>query len=390
MHVLLIPSWYPEHPGDFTGSFFAEQAEALVHAGHTVGVLAVSGTPSYHPGRIRERPRGPRSSVENGVAVLRKHIVVPLPLLHTINQRAWNAAWQSLYRAYVDEFGIPDVLHAHSMFPGGLAAAALSRRSGVPYVITEHRPSSMARLTEPGMRTLARRAARGAGARVAVARGFVSELDTAYGLPGAWQYVPGLLSPQFEHVAPRSMPPGPFTVGHVSHLDPGKRVSLLIEAFSDAFSDGDERLRVAGDSVHRPGLEDVARREGIADRVDFVGAVPRADIAAEFARHHVFALPSEAEAFGTVLWEAMACGIPVVSTQTWAGRNAISDRTGLLVPIDDRAALAAALRSIRDSINAFDAGEIRALCLAHCGEAAFVSQYTEIYRRAVVESEGNA
>ena len=391
MHVVMIPSWYPESPGDFSGSFFAEQAEALVKAGHTVGVLAVRGTPVYQPRAVFSRPSGIRKAAEHGVTVLRRDIVVPLPFLHRVNQVAWNRAWRGLLKAYIDEFGAPDVLHAHSMFPGGIAAAKLSQETGIPFIITEHRPSSIDRVHERGMRALAIGAASDAGVRVAVARGFVPMLDEAYGFGfDGWRYIPGLLSPQFENVEPRRFPALPFTVGHVSHLDPGKRVALIIEAFSDAFPDGDERLRIAGDSVHRAELERLARDVGIEDRVDFVGAVSRQNIASEFARQHVFALASEAEAFGTVLWEAMATGVPVLSTDTWAGRNAVTDDNGLMVPIDDRAAFASALRTLRDTAASYDADRIRQICLEHCGHEAFVSQYVSAYEEAISLKAGAA
>lgn len=385
MHIVMIPSWYPQDEADFNGSFFAEQAEALVAEGHRVGVLAVRGVPAYRAGAVARARRASRASVEQGVAVVRRDLVVPFPLVHAVNQRVWDRAWAGLLKSYIAEHGRPDVLHAHAMFPGGIAAHRLSRDFGIPFVVTEHRPSSIARLAEPGMRSLAVGAARAAGARIAVARGFVPRLDEAYGLSGTtgWEYLPGLLSPQFEHIAPRPVPEGPFLVGHVSHLDPGKRVSLLIGAFADAFPHGGERLRIAGDSVHRAALEQVAADEGVADRVDFAGAVPRTGIAAEFARYHVFALPSEAEAFGTVLWEAMASGVPVVSTETWAGWNSVQDDNGLLVPIDDRGGLASALLRMRDGISAYDPARVREIALEHCGQQVFVSNYIAAYRKAI-------
>lgn len=384
MHVVIIPSWYPRDTADFNGSFFVEQAQGLRAEGHVVGVLAVAGEPVYLPDRWVGQSRGTRSSVEDGLPVLRRRVIVPLPWLHGINQRVWDGAWKALLEQYIREHGRPDVLHAHSMFPGGLAAHALSRDFGIPFVVTEHRPSSIDRLKEPGMRRLAVAAAHDAGSLVAVARGFVPQLDEAYGLTAeGWTYVPGMLSPQFETVDPRPVPGAPFTIGHVSHLDPGKRVQLLIGAFADAFRDGDERLRIVGDSAHRPELEQYADSRGIASRVDFVGAVPREHIAEEFARFHVFALPSVAEAFGTVLWEAMASGVPLVSTRTWAGENAVTGANGVLVPIDDVPALAAALRTMKDLIGDFDPRQVRSLAMAHCGRSTFVAEYIEIYRKAL-------
>lgn len=385
MHVVLIPSWYPRDASDFNGSFFAEQAVGLRQEGNKVGVLAVAGEPLYMPRRWARQRRSLSISVEDGIPVYRSGIIVPLPWLHSWNQAFWDREWRRLLRRYIEDHGRPDVLHAHAMFPAGIAAQSLADEFGIPYVITEHRPSSIDRLKEPGMRRLAVRAARSAGALVAVARGFVPSLDEAYGLQagGGWAYVPGMLSPQFEEIAPRPLPSEPFTVGHVSHLDPGKRVGNLITAFAEAFPEGDERLRIVGDSPHREDLVRLARESGVAHRIDFVGAVPRPEIATEFARFHVFALPSVAEAFGTVLWEAMASGVPLISTATWAGGNAVSSENGIVVPIDDVAALKRGLQEIRSRVGDYSPTQIRSMALSHCGRHAFVTEYVEIYRKAL-------
>ena len=385
MHILFLPSWYPETDGDFSGSFFREQAEALIATGHRVGVLAVRGIPVYDRGQMTRRQHGTRRATEKGIVTLRLDRVLPLPKVPGVNEGVMLRAWRDLYREYVAEHGTPDVLHAHGMFLGGVAAAALSREFGVAFIVTEHRPSSVDRLRASWNNRHAKRAAREASSLVAVAAGFVPVLNEAYGLNGGsgWQYVPGLLSPQFEDITTRSTPQGPFTIGHVSHLDPGKRVALLIDAFADAFAGDDGvRLRIAGNSVHRAALIEQAHAAGVTAQVDFVGAVPRPEIVAEFSKAHIFALPSEAEAFGTVLWEAMACGLPLVSTRTWAGRNAVTPENGLLVDIDDRAQLRDALIDLRTRFGEYDPERIREICVEHCGRAAFVEQYEALYRKA--------
>lgn len=388
MHVLFVPSWYPADATDFSGSFFIEQAQAVAGAGHRVGVASVRGVPVYSPAKMRSRVPGIRHSNEFGIQTYRLDKVLPFPKFPGGNDRVLLQGWRLLLSRYISENGKPDVLHAHAMFPAGVVAHALSEEFKIPFVVTEHRPSSLERLREKWNGVHGRRAAVAAAALVAVARGFVPALNEAYGLGhDKWQYIPGLLSPQFQDISTREVPAGPFTFGHVSHLDPGKRVNLLLEAFADQFAESEDvRLRIAGNSVHKSELESLADRLGIADRVDFIGAVPRNRIVAEFSAAHVFVLPSVAEAFGTVLWEAMACGLPLVSTATWAGRNAVVDTNGLLVGIDNRSELAGAMARIRQEFDSFDPDVIRGICLDHCGRTAFVSQYEAVYEAAAQAS----
>ncbi|WP_165788089.1 glycosyltransferase [Arthrobacter glacialis] len=385
MHVLFLPSWYPADETDFSGSFFIEQAQAVALAGHDVGVVSVKGIPIYSPAQLRGRAPGIRRSVESGISTYRLDKVLPFPKVPGGNERVLLHAWRVLLTRYISENGLPDVLHAHAMFPAGIVAHALSDEFGIPFIVTEHRPSSVGRLQEKWSGVHGRRAAYAASALVAVARGFVPVLNEAYGIaPDKWQYIPGLLSPQFQDIATRDVPQGPFVFGHVSHLDPGKRVDLLIEAFAEQFSNVDNvRLRIAGDSVHKAALEALAGRLGIAKKVDFIGAVPRNGIVAEFSSAHVFVLPSAAEAFGTVLWEAMACGLPLVSTATWAGTNAVVESNGLLAGIDSLAELGEAMVRIRKDFDSYDPATIRTICVDHCGRAAFVSQYEATYAKAI-------
>ncbi|MFV0433676.1 MAG: glycosyltransferase [Leucobacter sp.] len=390
MHILMLPSWYPETADSLQGSFFREQAEALGRAGDRVGVLAVRGFPIYQAGSYRARPDTPRRSVEQGVTVVRGNVLLPLPKAHRLNTRAIERVWRRAFDRYVLDHGTPDVLHAHAMFPAGVVAARISESTGIPLVITEHRPSFADRARSGAWGRMARASADTAARLVAVSPGFAEALNASYGRDD-WTFEAGLLAPAFEAAEARTPPSGHFVFGHVSHLDPGKRVDLLIEAFAEAFGDDpDVRLRIVGGSEHLPALRALAAERRLAN-VDFVGAVARDRVADELAQMHALVLPSEAESFGTVFWEALAVGVPLISTATWGGAWAITPETGLLVPIGDGKRLAAALVEMRGRCADYDPAALRELSLATCGEAAFVRRSHALYTAAIegtVAAEG--
>lgn len=385
MHILFIPSWYPGDATDLAGTFFREQAEAFVLKGHRAGVINVRGIPVYSRSQLRDRKHGIRHFVECGIETYLWDRVLPYTKIPGANERVLLQAWRTLLKRYIADHGRPDVLHAHTMFPAGLVSHALSEEFNIPFIVTEHRISSLPFLDGRWRGAHGRKAARAASSLIAVAPDFAPALDQAYNLgESKWQYVPGLLSPQFQDISTRPVPSGSFTFGHVSYLVPHKHVDLLINAFADKFrGNNDVRLRIAGDSSYKQALVDLTDRLGISAQVDFAGAVPREGIVEEFSKSHVFVMPSRTEAFGTVLWEAMACGMPLVSTDSWAGRNAIREGNGILTHTERQDELGDALVEIKETFDSYDAEAIRTICLEHCGRDAFVSQYEALYAKAI-------
>lgn len=378
----MLPSWYPENFDDINGIFFREQAEALVRHGMTVGVIAVEGVSINSPSaRSAARMRQVATSQENGVTVMRALALRPVPMMHRVNAASLVRRWKELFSEYVESYGMPDVLHAHSLRPAGFAARAIAEERRLPFIVTEHRPeSSLADSRLRSLRKLLLATQHEADALIAVSPGFASSLDAAYALR-RWQTLPNLLPPQFEAVAVAG-PSVPFVFGHVSNLEPNKRVGLLIDAFHQAFgADEAVRLRIAGDSVHRRDLEAKAKSLG-ASNIEFVGNVPRTKIVAEFSSYHAFVLPSDVESFGVVFWEAMACGLPIIATDTDGGRFAVVDSSGYLVPRDERNMLAARLLDMRANYTSFDRQAIRERAIRECGADAFVRNYRQVYSRA--------
>lgn len=98
-------------------------------------------------------------------------------------------------------------------------------------------------------------------------------------------------------------------------------------------------FRVAG------GVPDEVRARPEAQALHFLGRVPRSDMQDEFARADVFVLPTLAEGSATVIYEAMAAGLPVVTTHA-AGSVIQNGVDGIIVPERDPGALAAAIEKI--------------------------------------------
>jgi glycosyltransferase involved in cell wall biosynthesis len=129
----------------------------------------------------------------------------------------------------------------------------------------------------------------------------------------------------------------------------------LLEAFSRLDPSRGARLVLFGDGPLRTELQDYAQSLGLSERVLFAGYVN--DPAACYAAGDLFVLSSRTEGFGNVLVEALAAGIPIVSTDAPHGpREILKDGTfGTLVPVADPGALAQAMTSALDASHDIEA-----------------------------------
>src|SRR6516225_2116923 len=93
-------------------------------------------------------------------------------------------------------------------------------------------------------------------------------------------------------------------------------------------------------------LDADVQAQGLGNRVTVLGAVPPERVVELYLASDVFVLASRFEGYGMALAEAIAHGLPVVSTMAGAIPDTVPAGTGLLVPPDDTAALAQALRRL--------------------------------------------
>lgn len=147
----------------------------------------------------------------------------------------------------------------------------------------------------------------------------------------------------------------------------------------------DTRLVIAGDGAARGELEQQARRLGVGDAVTFAGWVAPDDVPGLINRATIVLVPSRwREAFGIVALQAAQMGRPVVCTDAGGLREIVAhERTGLVVPIDDRDAFAAAvIQLLRDPSRTRQLGtQARAHAVRHFSWSRQLDAYAELYDR---------
>ena len=305
-----------------------------------------------------------------------------VPRLPYRNAAVFALCGLRLFAQYRAANGAPDLIQAHGALNAGVAALAIRRRYGIPYILTEHSTAFAQGRLRWWERDLVRRVIAGAAHCLAVSPQLARLLEAQY--PGsAWLYLPNPIGDVFVAEAaaisvPRD-PAAPFVFVCVARLSPEKGHVRLIEAFAEAF-DGDPatRLRIVGEGPIRETLERLCAARGIADRVDFLGLLPAARVREELLAADAFVLASEVETFGVVVIEALACGRPVVVTASGGPDHLVNAANGVLVPTGDPSALRDALRDMRRRAAAYDPVVIREDALRLYGPDAFARRFAEV------------
>ena len=241
----------------------------------------------------------------------------------------------------------PDVVHTHGHRVDVVDAGA-ARRVGLPTVTTVHGFTG-GDLKNRFYERLQRWAFRRFDAVVAVSRPLAADLARAgvppgrlHMVPNAWAGGGATLSRDSARTTLR-VAPRQFHIGWVGRLTPEKGADVLLAALA-RLGDVPLTLSVLGDGRARPGLDALAARHRLGDRVRWLGAVP--DAARLFPGFDVFVLSSRTEGTPIVLFEAMAAGTPIVASAVGGVPDVVSSGEALLVPPDDPAALADAIRRV--------------------------------------------
>ncbi|MEO8082227.1 MAG: glycosyltransferase [Ardenticatenales bacterium] len=375
MHVLVFPSWYPDAADSQRGRFFRDQARLLADHGHTVGVLTVPP-----PRFLRDLPAAVRGrSAANPIRRVDDH---GLPTYGTARWLwlpgrfgprviRWQLARASdrLWRRYVADHGVPEVIHAQGTLLGGFLAVRHGRRHSVPVVVTEHSSAFLRGLIRPDERPVVAAVLDAAAAVCAVGPGLAAALR-AFAPAVDVRVVPNPVD--VAYFTPPVVPPAavPFRFLAVAHLRPVKGVDVLIRAFAKAFGPkgptgpagavtGTQTststsaatadatpavvLRIAGEGPERGRLVALADDLGVADRIVFLGALSREQLLALYHDSHALVSASEVETFGLAVAEALACGLRVVATRSGGPDALVEAAGGWSTPVGDVDAMAEAM-----------------------------------------------
>ena len=333
-HLLIVSTYFPPNERAGGAEFYANMMAQCLARDHgwRVSVIAVAADKNMT-----------KEVTSDGIVIYR------LPYRFHLSNSPISAAWLQRLRILIAEIE-PDLINIHLPVPG--LGDVVSYFSGHrPIVLNYHfgtmrkgrfAPDLLISVYEKIILPVALKKA----ARIICPSGYVRN-DFLHDFAAKTSIIsPAVDIERFYPALNRVTQPNILYVGSLDRSYQHKRLSDLLEACRLLCKDIPSlRLNIVGSGDGRADYEKLISAMGIADSVEFSGRLEGSALAEAYRHAGVFALPSQSEAFGMVVTEAMATALPVVSVNSGGVPELVENGCeGILVPPRDPESLADALR----------------------------------------------
>lgn len=383
--VLVLPSWYPNGEDALMGQYHIEYCEALAADGRfDVSMLVVERARLKNPIGFIKSPKefvvSHRGFKAYGVRMLNT-----APISFSWQQKRYLKAVRAGYKKYQAEIGRPDIIHAMVTVPAGYAAVRLGEDLGVPVVITEH--ASYYKRFLSGKEGPYGSYALHHTSITAVSRFMAEEIKAEQGV--CCDVLPNVVDT--ENYTPSKKQRGEgLNIAIISALRQGKRIQDAAEAIKLLKQSGrieNIKCTVAGDGFLQGEYKRMIEQAGMADCFDFAGRKTKPELAELLKQSDLLLVTSEYETFCIPAIEALASGVPVVSTRCRGPEEYLTPECGALCNPKDPADMADAIYSVYKRLDEFDAKKLAAVAEQYSPKSVAGLAW-ELYNRIIGKIQG--
>ena len=290
--------------------------------------------------------------------------------------KMWQKKNLAFIESYFKEFGMPEIVHAHT-YLGAILASAMSTRHRIPFVVTTHYTGWLDGRIRPLHQKMAEEAFSKARKVFAVSKTLAHHISSSTSLE--------------VEVMPNFVNTDLFLFGNiekkhilcVGDLIPRKQYDHAITAFSNIAKEKKGiQLVIIGNGPEYKKLVNLTHSLGIHDRVRFTGALEHSEVSQYMKSALLLLHPSRMETFGLTPVEALCCGTPVISYAN-GGVEMMSHLDGIHICEDANAGC------MSDKLRTVLANPIGGISIAKRAKASFgkdviIPKYIEEYKRLLV------
>ncbi len=385
MKVLMIPSWYFSDERPSLGSFFREQAFAVLDEGVDIRVAYTElRNPSFIFKDLKNNKQmGLNISLDNGLKTY-KYISynVPPRITQCMELRFYWGLKKILEHLKKEGNWMPDIIHLHSFFPAGYGVLKLHEKLNIPYIITEHSTGFSNKGFKKYQLDYLRKILEHSSKIIAVGKGLKNDLQSY--TSKSIDIIPNMVDcGRFNRV--QTTKHESFTFFSLAYLTHKKGFDILIKAFAQAFKGNNNvNLRIGGDGNEKNKLLNLCRELEIDGQVEFLGALNREEVIDEMNSCHAFVLASRFETFGVVFIEALSCGKPIIVPDIDGPNDIVNDENGYIFERNNTQDLANKLSLLLKNYDYFIPEEIIMNCNINYDKSEISKKLIELYKELLV------
>ena len=354
MKILVITNLYPNACQPGRSAFNQQQIERLAKR---CEVKVVAPLPWVPKGFLKSSAveNAPEREMINGVDVYHPRYLVTPKIGRALYGWFLYAAIAELVKKIERDFPF-DAIFATWAYPDCFAASEISKRRNKPLVCKVHGSDINIIAQYPLRRRMIRSAFQRAASVVCVTEDLKKKIQAMGIASDKLVLIPnGVDKNKFkihDRVSARAtlgLPEGRRYILFIGNLTPVKGLKYLIEAIRQM--DHHTELIILGDGALQTSMENMTVDFHLQEQIKFLGRKPHQDVVNWMNAADVLCLPSLQEGCPNVILEAMACGLPIVASDT-GGIPAliVSDELGFLVPVKDTETLAKRLKQALEKI----------------------------------------
>ncbi|MFO8054966.1 MAG: glycosyltransferase [Bacteroidales bacterium] len=389
--VLFLSRWYPGRYDSMLGLFVQRHAEVMASA-YQVTVISLHGSEgkanplfglyvTFHKEEVLE------------IRVYYRKKAGGIPFLNPVIN-TWRYAWAFLkaWKHYRRLHGLPCLIHVNVLTRNALIAFLLKCRYGIPYIITEHwsryLPESFA-FKGVIRRWISRKTVKKAMAVSAVSRRLKKAMQNAGLEHKCFKLVYNYIDTVFFQPVPKDKQNAKVNFLHVSCFDErSKNISGIIQVAARLLREGyDFTLTMTGNDPDFDIAGIYKKYEVTSHNLVFKGVLEGEELAGAFREADYLVLFSNYETFGIVVYEGMAAGVPVISTNTADIAEHLDEHKGMMIEPGDLEALYNRMKYCIESRPVYDKAHLRQYAVKHFSKEAVFDQINELYQIALKKQE---
>lgn len=381
--VLFLSAWYPMPHDPMFGLFVQKHARVVASVCDVAVVYAYAAPEGSVSGVVIQQ------SV-NGVNEFL--ISYPLarrgPLKGFVNFWRWIKANYKCFQIAKAQWGLPHLVHANILTRVGLMAYLLKIVYGIPYLISEH----WSRYFTPHLafrnrahRWLTRFIIRKSETLTVVSDALGKAMVHA-GLCKRYSLIPNVVETRLFKPGMRSNSSAKKQIIHISCFEEkSKNLSGILKAVK-RLSDQrqDFTLQMVGEGHDLPYARQLAAELNIPESVlEFTGLLEGEMLAGKLADSDLSILLSNYETFGIVVYESLACGVPVVVSDVADFRNHIDPGKGIVCLEHTPEAFARAISNMLDTAQSFEPEPMRQFVIEYFSEEFVRHHILQMYQEVL-------